>query len=98
MTRVTIEFPVKSKLPGTPYSATIGDMSFTFEIDAPITSKRSALVAASFFREEFLELTRKERVSSTMQVLDEPDCECWIPTCYLDRCVSAKADGVTLPD
>ncbi len=96
MSKVTIGFGyrVPQDLPGYP-SGRGGTFSFSFEVDGRITTKKNALVAAAFFREEFLKQTKEAGISSRMQVLipDDGSRAPWIPTCYLDECEYAEVDN-----
>lgn len=98
-TTVTVGFGyrVPQDLPGYP-SGPGGMFLFTFEVNGAVTTRQSALVAAAFFREEFLKRTKEAGISSRLQVLSPRDGSRapWIPTCYLDKCEYVEVNGQQL--
>ncbi|MFZ2555268.1 MAG: hypothetical protein WAZ27_01550 [Minisyncoccia bacterium] len=97
MTTVTIGFPyrVPQDLSGYP-SGPGGIIPFAFEIEGTVSTRANALVAASFFREEFFKQMKDLGISSRMQVLIPEDGSRapWIPTCYLDEARHVKVNGI----
>ena len=99
MNKVEIGFGIREAqdLPGYP-SGRVGTFVFKFQVDGAVATKRSALIAAAFSRDEFLQQTRAAGISSRLQVINNPDGSRapWIPTCYLDSCEFATVDGKPL--
>lgn len=96
MTTVTIGFGRRIALDMLEYpSGPNGVFCFTFEVDGAITTRQNALIAAAFFREEFLKQTKGAGISSRLQVLptENGSRPPWIPTCYLEECAYAEVNG-----